>query len=70
MRKAWIILGEHKYLTWAARIALLLATIVSAFTMPLAVSFLLGSAWAVLLVVPSKKAEDAADKKLSSPYPR
>lgn len=40
-----MILVEGKYLTWAVRIVLLLAMIVSAFRIPLAITFLLAAAY-------------------------
>ena len=55
--KVWMRLGEEKYLVWEVRIVLLLATAVSALTMPLAVMFLLAVASAIMFVVTSKKSE-------------
>ena len=55
--KVWMRLGEEKYLVWEVRIVLLLATAVSALTMPLAVMFLLAVASAIMFAVTSKKSE-------------
>ena len=57
MRKLWMIFCEDRYLAWASRIGLLLATVISAFTMPLATAFLLAAAWAIVFVATSKKVE-------------
>jgi membrane protein implicated in regulation of membrane protease activity len=61
----WTILGEDKHLSWAVIIALLLAVIVSYFTMLPTITLLLAVAWVVMLVVTFRKAEqpESSDEK-------
>jgi membrane protein required for beta-lactamase induction len=56
MSKLWLKMGEEKHLIWEVRTALLLAAVVSYFTMSFWITFLIGLAL-VTFIVTVKKTE-------------
>ncbi len=62
--KLWLRLGEEKYLVWEVRIALLLAALVSYFTMPFVVTFLVTVVWvAIMVTLRNTEQPQSADKE-------
>ncbi len=61
----WTRMGQEKNLVWEVKVALLLAALVSYFTMPMVVTFLVAVVWVLMMFTLQKpESSQPADEKL------